>query len=283
MAILAALVAGLLFGAGLLVSGLMNPAKVLNFLDIAGTWDPSLAFTMGAAIPVAALGFRLAGAVEKPLTGCAACPPESASSIDATLITGAALFGVGWGLVGFCPGPAIAALATGSTSALFFAVAMLAGMALARRQSELPNARTSSMTARRLTADISVAPQLTTDDVAAVAAEGFKSIICNRPDGESYDQTAYADIEAAAKAAGLPVRNIPITPGRMTPAEVDAFRAALSELPKPILAYCRTGTRSTMLWSLSQAGQRPAEEILSIAAAAGYDVSGLAGALRQKG
>ena len=115
MAIVVALVSGLLFGLGLMISGLMNPAKVLNFLDVAGTWDPSLAFTMGAAIPVAAIGFRLACRAETPLYGCA-CEPPDKDGIDATLLSGAAIFGIGWGLVGFCPGPALAALSTGSSS-----------------------------------------------------------------------------------------------------------------------------------------------------------------------
>lgn len=281
MAIVVALVSGLLFGLGLMISGLMNPAKVLNFLDVAGTWDPSLAFTMGAAIPVAAIGFRLACRAETPLYGCA-CEPPDKDGIDATLLSGAAIFGIGWGLVGFCPGPALAALSTGSSSAILFTATMLAGMALARAQAEQTTAGPTPMTTRRLTNDLSVAPQISVSDVAGLAAEGFKSLICNRPDGESPDQPAFAEIERAARAAGLPTRNIPIVPGRMTPADVAAFKAALAELPKPILAYCRTGTRCTTLWSLSQAGERPAEEILSTAAAAGYDMSPIAGALKQR-
>jgi hypothetical protein len=126
---LAAFFCGLLFGIGLIVAQMSNPAKVLNFLDIAGHWDPSLAFVMIGAIPVAALGFALARRHKTPLLTEKFQPP-TATTIDARLIIGAALFGIGWGLVGFCPGPAITALGFGSGQAVLFVIAMLAGMAL---------------------------------------------------------------------------------------------------------------------------------------------------------
>lgn len=131
MAILANLVSGLLFGAGLVVSGLINPAKVLNFLDVAGSWDPSLAFTMAGAVVTAAIGYRLVFARGRPLLEPAFQTP-SASAIDQPLVAGAALFGIGWGLVGYCPGPAVAGLALGGTPTLIFVIAMVAGMVLAR-------------------------------------------------------------------------------------------------------------------------------------------------------
>lgn len=128
---LAHLVAGLLFGTGLVISGLINPAKVLNFLDISGTWDPSLAFTLGGAVLTTAVGYKLAFVRGKPLLSDRFHVP-SASEIDTRLILGAALFGIGWGLVGYCPGPAIAALSLGGAPTAIFTVAMLAGMAVAR-------------------------------------------------------------------------------------------------------------------------------------------------------
>ncbi|KWT65235.1 gene II and X protein [Hyphomicrobium sulfonivorans] len=131
MQIIFSFVAGLLFSLGLVVSGLINPAKVQNFLDLAGTWDPSLAFTMAAAIATTAIGYRLAFRNSRPLFADAFQLP-TAKAIDIRLIGGAAVFGIGWGLIGFCPGPAVAALATGSTSAFIFVGAMLAGMFLAR-------------------------------------------------------------------------------------------------------------------------------------------------------
>lgn len=125
-----AALSGLVFGAGLLVSGLANPAKVLAFLDIAGEWDPSLAVTMAAALLVTGLGYRRVFQAKAALYGDFDLPKSQA--IDARLITGAALFGVGWGLVGFCPGPAVVATLLGGAPALIFFAAMLAGMMLAR-------------------------------------------------------------------------------------------------------------------------------------------------------
>jgi uncharacterized membrane protein YedE/YeeE len=124
---LAALGAGLLFGLGLVISGMINPAKVLNFLDVAGTWDPSLAFVMAGALIVATLGYRLVLPRGKPLFASDFSVP-SARQIDPRLIGGAALFGAGWGLVGFCPGPAITAAALGMGEVYIFLAAMLAGM-----------------------------------------------------------------------------------------------------------------------------------------------------------
>ena len=124
--------AGLLFGFGLCVSQMVNPAKVLGFLDIAGLWDPSLAFVMMGALGVAAIGFPRILSRPKPLLGVDFfIPPRS--GIDAPLIVGAIIFGIGWGLVGFCPGPAIASLAYGLLKSWLFVAGMVAGM-LAVRQ-----------------------------------------------------------------------------------------------------------------------------------------------------
>lgn len=129
MNIATALIAGLLFGAGLILSGMSNPAKVLAFLDVGGTWDPSLLFVMLGAILVAALAFRFARARVRPLFGDRIHIP-GAGRIDAPLLLGSTVFGVGWGLVGYCPGPALTSLAVGGRSTLLFVAAMVAGMAL---------------------------------------------------------------------------------------------------------------------------------------------------------
>ncbi len=126
--ILVALVAGLLFGLGLTVSQMINPAKVLGFLDLLGDWDPSLAFVMAGAIPVAAIGYRLARVAAAPFCASVYAAP-SQSKIDSRLIVGAILFGIGWGLVGYCPGPVLASVALGNTATLLFLAAMLIGMA----------------------------------------------------------------------------------------------------------------------------------------------------------
>jgi hypothetical protein len=127
MRILSAWIAGLVFGIGLIVAGMTNPAKVQGFLDLAGPWDPSLAFVMGGAILVGLAAFRFAGQRERALLGDAMRLP-TATRIDRRLVVGSLAFGAGWGLAGFCPGPALASLATGGVKALIFTGAMLAGM-----------------------------------------------------------------------------------------------------------------------------------------------------------
>ncbi|MBB4041567.1 hypothetical protein GGR34_003244 [Microvirga flocculans] len=129
--ILAAFASGLLFGLGLIVSQMVDPAKVLAFLDIFGNWDPSLAFVMGGAVVVSSLGYGVAKRRGVPvLAPCLEIP--SRRDIDPRLVAGAALFGIGWGLVGFCPGPALTALTFGPWQVPVFVAAMIAGMALFR-------------------------------------------------------------------------------------------------------------------------------------------------------
>ncbi|MEM9603372.1 MAG: DUF6691 family protein [Pseudomonadota bacterium] len=132
MTAVAAAFAGLVFGFGLLLSGMANPAKVLNFLDIAGPWDPSLLFVMGGAIAVVLPGYRLLRRREAPLFSAAFQWP-TASAIDRRLLGGAALFGIGWGLGGFCPGPALVAVPLASPGAWVFFLCMLMGIGVARR------------------------------------------------------------------------------------------------------------------------------------------------------
>lgn len=128
---LIALLSGSLFGFGLALSGMMNPARVRGFLDILGAWDPTLAFVMGGALAVMALAWRMQARLGRPLA-CEEFSLPDTRLIDARLIGGAALFGVGWGLAGLCPGPAIASLAANFVPALVFVAAMVAGMALHR-------------------------------------------------------------------------------------------------------------------------------------------------------
>lgn len=129
MATFFALLAGAVFGIGLIVSGMANPAKVLGFLDLAGNWDPSLAFVMGGAILVGVVAFAFARKRTVSLLGLQMRMP-TATQVDRRLVGGGLLFGIGWGVAGFCPGPALVALGMGEQKALIFVAAMLVGMGL---------------------------------------------------------------------------------------------------------------------------------------------------------
>lgn len=140
---LLSLLAGAIFGLGLLVSGMANPAKVLGFLDLAGAWDPSLALVMGGAVAVASIAFGVAGRRTLSLMGQEMKLPSS-RTVDRQLVGGSLLFGIGWGIAGFCPGPALVALGMGEGKAAVFVVAMLAGMGafeLLDRQANARNAK----------------------------------------------------------------------------------------------------------------------------------------------
>jgi uncharacterized protein (TIGR01244 family) len=127
-----------------------------------------------------------------------------------------------------------------------------------------------------------VAPQISPDDMPAIKAAGFATVINNRPDGEAFDQPSHAVMKAAAEAAGLAYHFIPLGRDGVSPDLVEEERAALEGSNGPVLAYCRSGTRSTTLWALSQAGKMPAQEIVAQAAHAGYEMSHLLGYLSQK-
>ena len=129
MLLLAGLLCGFVFGCGLLVSGMVSPTKVLAFLDVFGAWDPSLAVVMVAAVTVTWIGFAIARWRRRPLL-TAQCEWPTKTMIDAPLVTGAMMFGAGWGLAGLCPGPAVENVVTLSPQLLVFVAAMLAGMAL---------------------------------------------------------------------------------------------------------------------------------------------------------
>ena len=122
---------------------------------------------------------------------------------------------------------------------------------------------------------ISVSPQITAADVKAIADAGFRAIICNRPDGEGADQPTFEEIDTAAKSAGLETLYLPIVSGKVEDADAAKFGDALDALPGPVLAYCRTGTRSATLWSLSQAKSLPVSDILAATKSAGYDMGGV--------
>ena len=132
------------------------------------------------------------------------------------------------------------------------------------------------MNHRKISGEVSVSPQISAADIETLKAEGFKAIICNRPDGEGADPPSFAEIEQAAQKAGLETRYLPIVSGKVSDDDVAGFSAALNSLPRPVLAYCRSGTRSATLWSFHESKNRPMPDILAATKAAGYDMNGVA-------
>ena len=131
------------------------------------------------------------------------------------------------------------------------------------------------MDIKSLTAELSVSPQVTAADLPAIAAAGFRSIICNRPDGEGSDQPVFEEISRAATDQGLQARYLPAESGKVTDEQGGAFGTMMAELPKPVLAFCRTGMRSTTMWALSQAGAMPLPQIIERSSKAGFDLKGV--------
>jgi len=131
------------------------------------------------------------------------------------------------------------------------------------------------MESKKLTDQLSVREQVQPEEIDGLKQAGFRAIIVNRPDGEGADQPSFAEIERAAKAAGMEARYLPVETGKVSDADAARFGAAMEELPKPVLAFCRSGMRSTTLWALSEAGRRPLPDILARAASAGYDMAGV--------
>lgn len=147
MRLLSTYLIGLIFGVGISISGMANPAKVLNFFDVAGTWDPSLIFVMGGAVVVAFLGYRIVLRRPAPIIDAKFHLPEN-SHIDARLLGGSALFGVGWGIAGFCPGGAIPALGTGQIEVFAFMAALIVGIFAAKWLMALTHARAARLLQR---------------------------------------------------------------------------------------------------------------------------------------
>ncbi|MES0871611.1 TIGR01244 family sulfur transferase [Pseudovibrio sp. SCP19] len=131
------------------------------------------------------------------------------------------------------------------------------------------------MDIKSISSSLSVCPQITAQDVQKIADLGFRSIVCNRPDGEGADQPVFDEIEAAAKKLGLETRYLPVISGKVSDEDAEAFGKAMNEIPRPVLAYCRTGTRCATLWSLSQAETMTVADILAATKSAGYDMAGV--------
>ncbi|WP_010111159.1 TIGR01244 family sulfur transferase, partial [Burkholderia oklahomensis] len=139
------------------------------------------------------------------------------------------------------------------------------------------------MKINKLAAGLSVSPQIVAADLPAIRDAGFRTIVCNQADGESADQPTFAEIAAAAARVGIAVHYLPVEAGNVDDERGAEFRALVATLDAPVLAYCRTGIRSATLWALSQAGARPLRDIVAAGEAAGYDLSGVARRIAQRG
>jgi len=135
---------------------------------------------------------------------------------------------------------------------------------------------------RKLTDDLSVAPQLTAEDITEADKQNFKTVLCNRPDEEEAGQPAYREIKQAIESHGLISEFQPVSGSAISDQDIDDFSAHLDTLPGPVLAYCRSGTRCTVLWALSEAGKRPTDDILAIAGSAGYALEPLRARIEER-
>lgn len=264
---------GLLFGWGLIISGMSNPQKVLGFLDLAGAWDPSLIFVMLGAILVGLGGFFIASKRSGAFFGGALHIP-SRKDITKPLIIGSFIFGIGWGIAGICPGPALVSVGAGYLKAFVFVIAMLVGMGFCEKyctghrqkrsdtnshlksnnvnQNLIYKEKQMSLPITCHNDQFGTLGQIDPSHLSEIAKQGYKSVINNRPDGEGgLDQPKNAEIQAEAEKLGLQYAYLPVVSGAITPDQVIEMARLLKTMPGPILAFCRSGARSTNLYQLA--------------------------------
>ncbi len=278
LAVFAALVGGI-FGAGLLVSGMTDTAKVQGFLDVTGTWDATLMFVMGGAMLPMAVAWRIAARRRMAYLGTP-FPVPVTHGVDRSLVIGSILFGIGWGLAGLCPGPAMASVSFGGGGGAVFLLAMAAGMFAApaiRGRLAAPAHQRTTMDIRRLTDSYAVSPQITPQDLPELKAAGFTTIIDNRPDPEIPGDLHASVLKHAAEGLGLTFVVNPIIGGGMTMDNVTAQRAAIDAATGPVFAYCASGNRSSVVWALAHAGQMPTDDLIGIPARFGYQLEAVRG------
>jgi uncharacterized protein (TIGR01244 family) len=279
MRALFAALAGGLFGAGLLLSGMTDTLKVQGWLDVFGQWDATLAFVMGGAMLPMAIAWRVAArrtvsALGSPL------PEAPRPEIGADLVVGSVLFGMGWALAGLCPGPALASLSHGGAGGLGFLVAMVAGMmatpALRARIGAFQKQRQrNTMEIRALTPTYAVSPQIEPADLAAIKAAGYTTVINNRPDGEIAEDLHGPLMAAAAEALGLTFIINPLIPGNFTPENIAIQAGAVAQSNGPVFAYCASGNRCSIIWALMNAGKMPVDDLIAVPARFGYNLGHL--------
>ena len=257
-----AALSGGLFGAGLLVSGMVDTTKVQGWLDVFGDWDPTLAFVLGGAIVPMAIAWRIAARRRTALLGVT-IPRPNTDPLDRNITVGSVLFGMGWALAGLCPGPAMASLSFGGWGGILFFLAMGAGMYVATPISQ------------KLNQPYAVSPQIGPSDLTAIKAAGYVAIINNRPDAEIPSDLHNDIMQRAAKDAGLAFFTNPVIGGMMTMENVTEQAAAIAASSGPVLAYCASGNRSSVVWALSNAGKLPTDDLIGIPARFGYQLEGL--------
>lgn len=272
---LSAFATGGLFGSGLLLAGMTDTTRVQGWLDVLGAWDPTLAFVMGGAILPMALAWRIAAGRRKSWLG-APLPGPARRDIGLDLVLGSVLFGMGWALAGLCPGPALASITFGGTPGLVFLVAMLAGMVAAGplRARFASRLQGSHMDIRHLTPTYAVSPQITPEDLAVLKAEGFTTIIDNRPDGEIPAEFGAGPMQAAAEALGLRFVVNPVRPGDFSETVLATQAEAIATGGK-VFAYCASGNRSSCVWAMATPGGPSTDERIGLAAQYGYNLEPL--------
>lgn len=276
--LLLGLIAGGVFGAGLLLSGMTNTLKVQGWLDVFGDWDATLAFVMAGAILPMAIAWRLAARSPFSILGYS-MPEPPKREVGPNLVIGSVLFGMGWALAGLCPGPALASASFGGWGGLAFLLAMAAGMVAApfvrARIDGAASPARSKMDIRALTPDYAVSPQITPEDLAIIKAAGYTTVIDNRPDGEIPGALSAAVMEKAARELGLVFVANPVLPGNFSDSVLETQAKAMQDSTGPVFAYCASGNRSSCVWALVHAGKRPTDELIGIPAKFGYNLEGL--------
>lgn len=265
--------AGGVFGAGLLLSGMTDTTRVQGWLDVFGDWDATLAFVMGGAILPMAVAWRVAARMYHPVLG-GAFPEPPQREVGPNLVIGSVLFGMGWALAGLCPGPALASLGFGGAGGVVFLLAMVAAMVAApavRHRIDTLTLRRSAMDIRALTPAYAVSPQIEPADLPALQAAGYTTIIDNRPDGEIPPHLHGPAMKAAAEALGLVFVINPVIGGAMTDENVELQRAAVAAATGPVFAYCASGNRSSVVWMLMNAGHLPVDDMIATTARFGYN------------
>lgn len=277
-----ALLAGALFGAGLLISGMTDTRNVQSWLDVFGNWSPTLGFVLAGAILPMSLAWWVASRRQTSYLGLA-LPKRESIEIGGDLTLGSVLFGAGWALAGLCPGPALASLGYGGIGGVIFLFAMLMGMLVAPQLrkcfSIVAPAMTprSKMDIRALTPTYAVSPQIDLSDLPSIKAAGYNTVIDNRPDGEIPPHLHTTHMQAAAESIGLKFIANPVIGGAMTMENIRLQAQVMAEATGPVFAYCASGNRCSVVWAMMNAGARSTDDLIRTPAKFGYNLEPLRG------